>query len=229
MTCSDVEPLRRDGLDVDAVELALVEIGVVAFELLLGLQLLAVVGQLLNAALAVLAGARLATVEGALGPAPDVLTQAAVDLVLGANALGHVTALQWLCVAWSAPSSVRGNRRSVGPTGCATNGRRRGCAIETRAIAHNASPRWTANTDEKARRQPTPARPGRLRALLLDPAAGRRVPALAAGCSAGRRGRRLGGRGRRRGRSHVGRDQLLHLLLLLGRAAGRRGPSGYAS
>ena len=109
--CSEVEPLRRARLLVDAAELALADVAVVALELLLGAQLLAVVGQLAAAPLAVLAGARLALVEGALRPAPDVLAEAAVDLVLGADALGHVEhskvaegrALQ----VWSTPSSAR--------------------------------------------------------------------------------------------------------------------------
>jgi hypothetical protein len=81
--------LETARLLVDAVELPLHDVGVVALELLFGAQLLAVVGELGLAALAVLAGTRLALVEGALGPAPDVLAQAPVDLVLGADALRH--------------------------------------------------------------------------------------------------------------------------------------------
>ena len=81
--------LEAPRLLVDAVELPLADVAVVALQLLLGAQLLAVVGELGLAPLAVLAGARFALVEGALGPAPDVLAEAAVDLVLGADALGH--------------------------------------------------------------------------------------------------------------------------------------------
>ena len=82
--------LRRRGFLVDAAELTLADVAVIALELLLGAQLLAVVRQLAAAPLAVLAGAVLALVDRALGAAPDVLADAAVDLVLGANALGHV-------------------------------------------------------------------------------------------------------------------------------------------
>src|SRR5262249_20850026 len=81
--------LEAPRLLVDAVELPLADVAVVALELLLGAQLLAVVGELGLAPLAVLAGARLAPVDGALRPPPDVLPEAAVDLVLGADALRH--------------------------------------------------------------------------------------------------------------------------------------------
>src|SRR5262245_17719868 len=83
--------LEAARLLVDAVELPLHDVGVVTLELLLGTQLLAIVRELGLPALAVLAGARLTLVEGALGPAPDVMAQAPVDLVLGADALRHVT------------------------------------------------------------------------------------------------------------------------------------------
>jgi len=79
-------------LDVEAVELRLVDRGVVALQLLLGLELLAEIRELARATLTVLAGARVALVEGAFRPTPDVLLEATVDLVLGANALSH-----WLC------------------------------------------------------------------------------------------------------------------------------------
>src|SRR5262249_39233064 len=74
---------------VNAPELALQDVSVVALELLLGAQLLPIVRRLGRAPLTVLAGARLALVERALRPAPQLLAQAAVDLVLGANALRH--------------------------------------------------------------------------------------------------------------------------------------------
>jgi hypothetical protein len=83
--------LEAGGLGVDLGELALGDVGVVALELLLGAELLAEVRKLRDAALAVLAGTALALVERALRPAPDVLCQAAVDLVLGAMALGHAS------------------------------------------------------------------------------------------------------------------------------------------
>src|SRR5262249_43650328 len=78
-----------DGLVVDILELPLGDVGVVALELLLGAELNAEIGRLALASLAVLAGAILAAVYRALGPAPDVLAEAAVDLVLRRCALGH--------------------------------------------------------------------------------------------------------------------------------------------
>jgi hypothetical protein len=77
------------GLGVDAAELLLGQVAVVALELLLGAQLGAEVRQLALAALAVLAGAVFAAVDRGLRTAPDVFAHAAVDLVLGRGALGH--------------------------------------------------------------------------------------------------------------------------------------------
>ena len=74
---------------VDAAELPLGNVAVIAAQLLLGLELHAVVGELGLAALAVLAGAVFALVDGALRAAPDILAHAAVDLVLRLVALGH--------------------------------------------------------------------------------------------------------------------------------------------
>ncbi|MGY3290651.1 hypothetical protein ACVWWP_003718 [Bradyrhizobium sp. LM3.6] len=81
--------LEAAGLDIDAVELALGDVGVVALQLLLGAQLHAEVGELALAALAVLAGTVLAAIDGALRAAPDVLAHTAVELVLGFTALSH--------------------------------------------------------------------------------------------------------------------------------------------
>src|SRR3954454_10149613 len=81
--------LHAAGLDIDAVELALADVGVITLQLLLGAQLHAEVGELALAALAVLAGAVLAAVDGALRAAPDVLAHTAIDLVLRLTALGH--------------------------------------------------------------------------------------------------------------------------------------------
>src|SRR3982750_3873732 len=81
--------LHPAGLDIDAVELALGNVGVIALELLLGAELDAEVGQLALAALAVLAGAIFTAVHGALRAAPDVLAHTAVDFVLGFTALCH--------------------------------------------------------------------------------------------------------------------------------------------
>ena len=84
-----VSPFRRTRLLVDAAELPLGDVAVIAAQLLLGLELHAVVGELALAALAVLAGAVFALVDGALRAAPDILAHAAVDLVLRLVALGH--------------------------------------------------------------------------------------------------------------------------------------------
>jgi hypothetical protein len=84
---------RRVG--VIFAELPLGDVAVIAFELLLGLKLGAIVGELLGAALAMLAGTVRALVDRALGTGPDILAHAAIDLVLGICALGH----RFLCVA----------------------------------------------------------------------------------------------------------------------------------
>src|SRR5215211_6328147 len=81
--------LEADRLGVVAAELLLGNVGVEALELLLGAQLRAEVAHLALTALAVLAGAVLAAVHGALRAAPDILAHAAVKLVLGLNALRH--------------------------------------------------------------------------------------------------------------------------------------------
>ena len=81
--------LHPAGLDIDAVELALGNVGVVALELLLGAELHAEVGQLALAALAVLAGTVFTAVHGALGAAPDILAHTAIDLVFRLTALCH--------------------------------------------------------------------------------------------------------------------------------------------
>ncbi len=81
--------LEAAGFDIDAVELALADIGVIALQLLLGAKLHAEVGELALAALAVLAGAVFTAVDGALRAAPDILAHTAIDLVLRLTALGH--------------------------------------------------------------------------------------------------------------------------------------------
>src|SRR5205823_4156395 len=81
--------LHPAGLDIDAVKLALGDVGVIALQLLLGAELHAEVGQLALAALAVLAGAVFTAVHGALGAAPDILTHTAIDLVFRLTALCH--------------------------------------------------------------------------------------------------------------------------------------------
>jgi hypothetical protein len=81
--------LQPAGLDVDAVELTLADIGVIALQLLLGAELHAEVGELALAALAVLAGAIFAAVHRALRAAPDILAHAAIDLVFRLTTLCH--------------------------------------------------------------------------------------------------------------------------------------------
>src|SRR5215475_9753829 len=80
---------HANGFGVDAAELPFGNVAVIAAQLLLGAQLHAVVGELAFAALAVLAGAVFAAVDGALRAAPHILAHAAVDLVLSLVALGH--------------------------------------------------------------------------------------------------------------------------------------------
>src|ERR1700744_1255278 len=65
--------LQAAGFDIDAVELALADVCVIALQLLLGAQLHAEIGELALAALAVLAGAVFSLVHGALRAAPGIL------------------------------------------------------------------------------------------------------------------------------------------------------------
>jgi hypothetical protein len=81
--------LHADGFVVDAVELPLGNIAVIAPQFLLGAQLHAVVGELAFAALAVLAGTIFAAVDGVLRAAPHILPHTAVDLVFRLVAVGH--------------------------------------------------------------------------------------------------------------------------------------------
>src|SRR5581483_8864822 len=81
--------LHPAGFNIDAVELALADVGVIALQFLLGAQLHAEVRELALAALAVLAGTVFAAVHGALRAAPDVLAHTAIDLVLRLTALSH--------------------------------------------------------------------------------------------------------------------------------------------
>ena len=81
--------LEAARLDIDAVELALGNVGVVALQLLLGAKLHAEVGEFSLAALAMLAGAIFAAVHWALRAAPDVLAHTAIDLVFRLTALCH--------------------------------------------------------------------------------------------------------------------------------------------
>src|SRR6202043_1602069 len=81
--------LQAAGFDIDAVELALGDVGVIAFQLLLGAELHAEVGELALAALAMLAGAVFSALHGALRAAPDILAHPAVDLVFRLTTVCH--------------------------------------------------------------------------------------------------------------------------------------------
>src|SRR3569832_341037 len=97
--------LAARGFLVILAELTLRDVAVVTFELLLGLKLRAVVGELLGATLAVLAGAVGALVDRGLRTAPDAFAHAAVDLVLGVFALAHSSSR--LLVGWGYPRRRR--------------------------------------------------------------------------------------------------------------------------
>src|SRR6185503_10145878 len=77
------------GVLVIFAELALGDVAVITLELLFGLKLGAIVAELLGAALAVLARTVRAFVDRALGTAPEIFADAAVELVFGIGALAH--------------------------------------------------------------------------------------------------------------------------------------------
>src|SRR5439155_13559174 len=95
-----------DRVLVDAAELPLGDVAVIAAQLLFGTQLHAVVGELALAALAVLAGTVFAAVYGTLRAAPDVLPHAAVELVFRFIALGHRVLIRRLAPV----GKIRGSR-----------------------------------------------------------------------------------------------------------------------
>jgi hypothetical protein len=74
--------LQPNGFEVDAAELLFGDVAVIATQLLLGLELDTVVGDLALAALAVLARAVFTLVDRALRAAPDILAHTAVEFVL---------------------------------------------------------------------------------------------------------------------------------------------------
>src|SRR5579859_985727 len=82
--------LAPRGLVIDAAELLFGQVAVVAFELLLGAQLQAEIGNLLLAALTVLARTVSAFVDRGFRATTDVFAHTAVEFVLGAVALGHI-------------------------------------------------------------------------------------------------------------------------------------------
>src|ERR1700730_4056817 len=107
--------LHADRFLIDAVELALGNVAVIAAKLLLGTQLHAVVGELALASLTVLAGPVFAFVDGTLGAAPYILAHAAVDLVFRLVALCHRVLISCRC-ARIAPSSVPALPKPTGLT-----------------------------------------------------------------------------------------------------------------
>src|SRR5262249_7465610 len=97
-------------------ELTLGDVAVISAQLLLGLQLYAVVREFAFAALAMLAGAIFASVHRAFRTTPDVLTHPAVDLVLGFYALGHSRPRSSMLLVRSRPPLFRpGRSRQANP------------------------------------------------------------------------------------------------------------------
>src|SRR5262249_30176549 len=113
--------LQSACLDIDAVELALGNVGVVALELLFGAELHAEVGELSFSALAMLTRAVFPAVHGALGAAPDVLAHAAIDLVFRLTALSHRVLLRFQRLRGTAPSCASENPEPTGPTAKASS------------------------------------------------------------------------------------------------------------
>src|SRR3546814_193603 len=97
-------------------------------EFLLGAQLNAEIADLALAALAVLAGAIRTLVDRRIGPTPDVFAHPAVELVLGAVALRHVSHPS---ICWTAP--VAAFQPGIAPQ-------------EQISCAATASPGYGANT-----------------------------------------------------------------------------------
>src|SRR3546814_4253086 len=79
------------GFKICLLELLFGHIAIIALQLLLRAQLNAEVGHLALAALPMLAGAIFTLVDRGFRTAPDVFTHPAVEFMLGAGALRHVT------------------------------------------------------------------------------------------------------------------------------------------
>src|SRR3546814_279272 len=100
--------LHARRFDIVLLELLFGDVAVIALQLLLGAKLDAIVGHLALAALAVLAGAVFAAVDRALRTAPDVFAHPAVEFILGALALRHISLQSAVCRRISAcPGSHR--------------------------------------------------------------------------------------------------------------------------
>src|SRR3954452_2260409 len=122
--------LHPDRFRVVAAELLLGDVGVVALELLLSAQLRAEVAHLALAALAVLAWAVFAAVDGALRAAPDVLAHAAIKLVLRLDAFRHRSFLTALGFGARPPLPVSG---TTAPLSRGTGAQNAGAAPRDRA------------------------------------------------------------------------------------------------
>src|SRR3546814_2028494 len=83
--------LHTGGFKICLLELLFGHIAIIALQLLLRAQLNAEVGHLALAALPMLAGAIFTLVDRGFRTAPDVFTHPAVEFMLGAGALRHVT------------------------------------------------------------------------------------------------------------------------------------------
>src|SRR3546814_347996 len=83
--------LHARSLEIVLLELLFGDVAVIALQLLLGAELDAEIRHLALAALTVLAGAIFAAVDRALRAAPDVFTHPAVEFILGALALRHLS------------------------------------------------------------------------------------------------------------------------------------------
>ncbi len=111
--------LQAGGFLVDVLELPLVDIGVIALQLLLGAELNAEIRQLARARWPCWPGRIRACSRGFSG-GPDVLAEAAVDLMLCADALGH---------GLSSMGFRKGHVLLFFPAGLASPGKRQADAI----------------------------------------------------------------------------------------------------
>src|SRR6185437_10975879 len=104
-------------LFIEAAELALADIGVIALELLLRHELRAEIGRLL-APLPMLAGTVVAAVQRALGTAPEIDPEASIDLVLRPFSLAHRRLIRFVdccCPNRSRRAGLAGRYMGRGP------------------------------------------------------------------------------------------------------------------
>src|SRR5262245_32238322 len=129
--------LKPGRLAIDRFELLLGDVAVIALQLLLGAELLAIVGEFAAASLTVLARTVFALVIRALGTAPDILAEPPVDLVLGVNAFGH---------AFTTPKSNKA-LRGLHPAPCDN-------PLLVMAVAHRADLRRSIQSAPRFRPRP---------------------------------------------------------------------------